>query len=103
MGIRLEDLDDDTPPKIRLNMDNYDHELVLNASDHDSESIIFSTPSPLVLGRYAKKKQHWNFINIDERGAKRMTGKDILQTDESVAVDQVSDLIASDLSSEVLS
>ena len=48
---------------------------VENIDDHDSHRLDFrndieldatdsnvSTPSPIVLGRYAKKKDHWNFI-----------------------------------------
>lgn len=61
MGIKLENVDD-TPPRIRLKMDYDDEEIVLNGSENENDCNV-STPSPLVLGRYAKKKAHWNFIN----------------------------------------
>lgn len=34
MGIKFENVDDDTPPRIRINLDN-DDELVVNGSDQD--------------------------------------------------------------------
>ena len=79
MGIKLENVDDDTPPRIRLKMDSDDEEIVLNPSDDEP-----STPSLLVLGRYAKKKAHWNFIDKDEQIATRMARNGALKTDESI-------------------
>ena len=95
MGIKLENVDDDsnTPPRIRLKIDSDYEEIVLNQSDNEP-----STPSPLVLGRYAKKKAHWNFIDKDEKVATRMAGKGALDTDESVEKEQESDLISEDSS-----
>jgi hypothetical protein len=58
----------------------------------------------MVLGRYAKKKAHWNFINQDEKIAKSLARNGALQTDESVIhKEQESDLISSDTSSLLLS
>jgi hypothetical protein len=96
MGIKLENVDD-TPPRIRLKMDSDYEEIVLNASEDENDDV--STPTPLVLGRYAKKKAHWNFINRDEKIATRMARNNALQTDESVKDEQDSDLISSDSSS----
>ena len=74
MGIKLENVDD-TPPRIRFKMDKDDEEIVLSPSDNESESDV-TTPTPLVLGRYAKKKAHWNFINQEEKIATRHVNKD---------------------------
>jgi hypothetical protein len=76
MGIKLENVDDDTPPRIRLKMDSDYEEIVLNASEDEDDGV--STPTPLVLGRYAKKKAHWNFINKDEKIATRMARNNAL-------------------------
>jgi len=74
-------------------MDSDDEEIVLNPSDDER-----STPSPLVLGRYAKKKAHWNFIDKDEKIATRMARNGALQTDESADEEEGSDLISEDSS-----
>jgi hypothetical protein len=75
MGIKLENVDD-TPPRIRLKMDSDYEEMVLNASEDEEDDV--STPTPLVIGRYAKKKAHWNFINKDEKIATRMARNNAL-------------------------
>ncbi len=75
-------------------------ELVLNPSVDSSQTYDnVSTPSPLVKGRYAKKKAHWNFIDRDDK--KKAAEGNCLKTDESLSVHD-SDFIDSDDSSEIL-
>lgn len=50
--VEVENVDSDSP---RINLHN-------DVDETYSSIISVSTPSPLVKGRYAKKKDHWNFI-----------------------------------------
>ena len=63
--VEVENVDSDSP---RINLHN--------DVDETSSIISVSTPSPLVKGRYAKKKDHWNFIQQRRDGNFKTGGGD---------------------------
>ena len=98
--VEVENVDSDSP---RINLHN-------DVDETYSSIISVSTPSPLVKGRYAKKKDHWNFIQQrrdDNLNAGRGDG-DLLteQSQSRVRVEGSSGFqseLVSDQSSDILS